>query len=136
MCQLSCFYHKLSNCYTDRLDNNSCREESGKNDTKNNHGRLGGIHETMGSLQKQPCHQSEEIDRCIYLACCQLHDIWCSNMDTHKTSTEQTCGRTYINGRTHAQHHNKDKRINIWVRERERERERGRERGRGRERER
>ena len=30
MCQLSCFYHKLSNCYTDRLDNNSCREESGK----------------------------------------------------------------------------------------------------------
>ena len=34
-----------------------------------------------------------------------LDDIWCRDMDTDQTSTEQTCGRTDKNGKKYAQHH-------------------------------
>ena len=30
--------------------------ETGQRDTTKNHGRLGGIFQTLGTLQKQPCH--------------------------------------------------------------------------------
>ena len=36
---------------------------------------------------------------------CVLPAIWCRDMDTDQTSTEQTCGRTDHNGKKYAQHH-------------------------------
>ena len=36
--------------------------------------------------------------------CAASYDIWCRDMDTDQTSTEQTCGRTDQNGKKYAQH--------------------------------
>ena len=80
-----------------------------------NHGGLGGIRQTPGYLQKQPCHLPEETG--VQLQCAASYDIWCRDLETDQTSTEQTCGRTDQNGKKYAQHH-KDIRTNIWVRER------------------
>ena len=68
-----------------------------------NHGRLGGIRQTPGYLQKQPCHLPEETG--VQLLCAASYDIWCRDLDTDQTSTEQTCGRTDQNGKKYAQHH-------------------------------
>ena len=35
-------------------------KDPGQRDTTKNHGRLGGIRQTPGYLQKQPCHLPEE----------------------------------------------------------------------------
>ena len=43
-------------------------------------------------LQKQPCHLPEETG--VQLLCAASYDIWCRDLDTDQTSTEQTCGRT------------------------------------------
>ena len=67
------------------------------------HGRLGGIRQTPGYLQKQPCHLPEETG--VQLLCAASYDIWCRDLDTDQTSTEQTCGRTDQNGNKYAQHH-------------------------------
>ena len=72
-------------------------------DTTKNHGRLGGIRQTPGYLQKQPCHLPEETG--VQLLCAASYDIWCRDLDTDQTSTEQTCGRTDQNGKKYAQHH-------------------------------
>ena len=37
--------------------------------------------------------------------CAASYDIWCRDLDTDQTSTEQTCGRTDQNGKNYAQHH-------------------------------
>ena len=50
--------------------------------------------------------------------CAASYGIWYRDLDTDQTSTEQTCGRTNQNGKKYAQHHYKDRRTNIWVRER------------------
>ena len=78
-------------------------KEPGQRDTTKNHGRLGGIRQTPGYLQKQPCHLSEET--CVQLLCAASYDIWCRDLDTDQTSTEQTCGRTDQNGKKYAQRH-------------------------------
>ena len=78
-------------------------KEPGQRDTTKNHGRLGGIRQTPGYLQKQPCHLPEET--CVQLLCAASYDIWCRDLDTDQTSTEQTCGRTDQNGNKYAQHH-------------------------------
>ena len=72
-------------------------------DTTKNHGRLCGIRQTPRYLQKQPCHLSEETS--AQLLCAASYDIWCRDLDTDQTSTEQTCGRTDQNGKKYAQHH-------------------------------
>ena len=59
--------------------------------------------QTPGYLQKQPCHLPEET--CVQLLCAASYDIWCRDLDTDQTSTEQTCGRTDQNGKKYAQHH-------------------------------
>ena len=79
------------------------RKEPGQIDTTKNRGRLGGIRQTPGYLQKQPCRLSE--DTGVQLQCAVSYEIWCRDMDTDKTSTEQTCGRTDQNGNKYAQHH-------------------------------
>ena len=66
-------------------------KEPGQNDTTKNHGRLGGTRQTLGCLQKLHCHLPEETG--VQLMCAASYGIWC-NMDTHQTSTEQTCGST------------------------------------------
>ena len=68
-----------------------------------NNGRLGGIRQTPGYLQKQPCHLPEETG--VQLLCAASYDIWCRDLDTDQTSTEQTCGRTDQNGKKYAQHY-------------------------------
>ena len=78
-------------------------KEPGQRDTTKNHGRLGGIRQTPGYLQKQPCHLPEETG--VQLLCAASYDIWCRDLDTDQTSTEQTCGRTDQNGKKYAQHH-------------------------------
>ena len=46
-------------------------KEPGQRDTTKSHGRLGGIRQTAGHLQKQPCHLPEETG--VQLLCaCQL----------------------------------------------------------------
>ena len=50
-------------------------KEPGQRDTTKNHGRLGGIRQTPGYLQKQPCHLPEETS--VQLLCASSYDIWC-----------------------------------------------------------
>ena len=78
-------------------------KEPGQRDTTKNHGRLGGIRQTPGYLQKQPCHLPEETS--VQLLCAASYGIRCRDLDTDQTSTEQTCGRTDQNGKKYAQHH-------------------------------
>ena len=97
----------------------SLKEKPGQRDTTKNHGRLGGIRQTPGHLQKQPCHLPEETG--VQLLCAAIYDIWCRDLDTDQTSTEQTCGRTYQHTRMERSMFNityKDRKTNIWVRER------------------
>ena len=42
-----------------------------------------------GYLQKEPCHLPEETG--VQLLCAASYDIWCRDLDTDQTSTEQTC---------------------------------------------
>ena len=63
------------------------RKEPGQRDTTKNHGRLGGIRQRPGHLQKQPCHLPEETG--VQLLCAASYDIWCRDLDTDQTSTEQ-----------------------------------------------
>ena len=67
-------------------------KEPGQRDTTKNHGRLGGIRQTLGYLQKQHCHLPEETG--VQLLCGASYDIWFRDLNTDQTSTEQTCGRT------------------------------------------
>ena len=78
-------------------------KEPRQRDTTKNRGRLGGIRQTPGYLQKQPCHLPEKTS--VQLLCAASYDIWCRDLDTDQTSTEQTCGRTDQNGKKYAQHH-------------------------------
>ena len=41
----------------------------------------------------------------VQLLCAASYDIWCRDLDTDQTSTEETCGRTDQNGKKYAQHH-------------------------------
>ena len=77
--------------------------EPGQRETTKNHDRLGGICQTPGYLQKQPCHLPEETG--VQLLCAASYDIWCRDLDTDQTRTEQTYGRTDQNGKKYAQHH-------------------------------
>ena len=58
---------------------------------------------TPGYLQKQPCHLPEET--CVQLMCATSYVIWCRDIDTDQTSTEQTCGGIDQNGKKYARHH-------------------------------
>ena len=88
------------------------RKISRANNTAENHGRLGGIRQTPGYLLKQPCHLLEET--CVQLLCAASYDIWCRDLDTDQSNTEQTCGRTDDNGKKYAQQHMcKDRKTNI-----------------------
>ena len=78
-------------------------KEPRQRDTTKNRGRLGGIRQTPGHLQKQPCHLPEETG--VQLLCAASYDILCRDLDTDQTSTEQTCGRTDQHGKKYAQHH-------------------------------
>ena len=78
-------------------------KEPGQRYATKNHGRLGGIRQTPGYLQKQHCHLPEETG--VQLLCAAGYDIWCRDLGTDQTSTEQTCGRTDQNGKKYAQHH-------------------------------
>ena len=59
--------------------------------------------ELQQMLQKQPCHLPEETR--VQLLCAAGYGIWCRDLDTDQTSTEQTCGRTDQNVKKYAQHH-------------------------------
>ena len=48
-------------------------KEPGQRDTAKNHGRLGGIRQPPGYLQKQPCHLPEETG--LQLMCAASYDI-------------------------------------------------------------
>ena len=48
-------------------------KEPGQRDTTKNHGRLGGIRQTPGHLQKQPCPLPEETG--VQLLCAASYDI-------------------------------------------------------------
>ena len=90
-------------------------KEPGQRYTTKNHDRLGGIRQTPGYLQKQPCHLPEETG--VQLMCAASYDICCRDMDTDQTSTEQTCGRTDQNGKSMLNITYKDRKTNVWVRE-------------------
>ena len=72
-------------------------KEPGQKDTTKNHGRLGGIRQTPGYLQKQRFHLPEETG--VQLMCAASCGIWCRDLDTDHTSAEQTCGSTDKNGK-------------------------------------
>ena len=48
------------------------------------------------------CLKRQVYNSCVLPAIC---DIWCRDLDTDQTSTEQTCGCTEQNGKKYAQHH-------------------------------
>ena len=48
-------------------------KEPGQRDTAKTHGRLGGIRQTPGYLQKQPCHLPEKTG--VQLMCAASYDI-------------------------------------------------------------
>ena len=58
-------------------------KEPGQRDTTKNHGRLGGIRQTLGYLLKQPCHLPEETG--VQLLCGASYDIWFRDLDTDQT---------------------------------------------------
>ena len=74
-----------------------------RNTTPNIRGRLGGIRQTPGYIQNQPCHLPEETG--VQLLCPASYDIWNRDMDTGQTSIKQTSGHTDQNGNKYAQHH-------------------------------
>ena len=46
------------------------------------------------------------LKRQVYNSCVlPAMTLWCRDLDTDQTSTEQTCGRTDQNGKKYAQHH-------------------------------
>ena len=49
--------------------------------------------------------------------CAAIYDIWCRDLDTDQTSTEQTCEQTKME-RSMLNITYKDRKTNIWVRER------------------
>ena len=49
------------------------------------------------------CLKRQVYNSCVLPA--MSYDIWCIDLDTDQTSTEQTCGRTDQNGQKYAQHH-------------------------------
>ena len=61
-------------------------KEPGQRDTTKNHGRLGGIPQTPGYLQTQPCHLPEETG--VQLLCAASYGIWCRDLDTDQASAE------------------------------------------------
>ena len=50
--------------------------------------------------KKTPCHLPEVTG--VQLLCAASYDIWCRDLDTDQTSTEQTCGRTDQNAEAEA----------------------------------
>ena len=63
-------------------------KEPGQRNTTKKHGSLGGIRQTTGCLQTQPFHLPEETG--VQFLCADSYDIWCRDLDTDLTSTEQT----------------------------------------------
>ena len=61
-------------------------KEPGQRYTTKNHGRLGGICQTPGYPQKQPCHLPDKTG--VQLMCAASYDIWCRDLETDQTSTE------------------------------------------------
>ena len=49
------------------------------------------------SSKEQPCHLPEETG--VQLLCAASYDVWCRNLDTHQTTTEQTWGHTDQHGK-------------------------------------
>ena len=88
------------------------RKNQGRYTMKN---PMGGICQTLGSLQKQPFHLPEETG---VQQCATSYDIWCRDLDTDQTSTEETCGRQTKMERSMLNITYKDRKINIWIRER------------------
>ena len=72
-------------------------KEPGQKDTTKNHGRLGGIRQTPAYLQKQLSICLKKTG--VQLLCAASCGIWCRDLDTDHTSTEQTCGSTDQNGK-------------------------------------
>ena len=83
----------------------SLKENNQGNDTVQRRimeGRAAWHSQTQGYLQKQPCHLPEETG--VQLMFAASNDIWCRDLDTDQTSTEQTCGSTEQDGKKYAQH--------------------------------
>ena len=62
-----------------------------------------GRHTPNTGISSKATHLPEETG--VQLLYAASDDIWCRNLDTDQTSTEQTCGRTDQNGKKYAQHH-------------------------------
>ena len=91
-------------------------KEPGQRDTTKNHGRLGGIRQTPGYLQKQPCHLPEE--KGVQLLCAASYDIWCRDLDTDQLAQNKLAAAQTKMERSMLNITYKDRRTNIWVRER------------------
>ena len=61
------------------------------------------VQKGISIYQKQRCHLPEETG--VQLMCAASYDIWCRDIDTRQTSTEQNGGSTDQNGKKYAQHH-------------------------------
>ena len=70
----------LNAAYT--WDNTVQGKEPGQRDSMNNHGRLGGIRQTPGYLQKQPCRLLEETG--VQLLRAASYDILCFMVQRHR----------------------------------------------------
>ena len=79
-------------------------KEPGQRDTTKNHGRLGGIRQTPGYLQKQPCHLPEETG--VPLLCAASYEYmvqrpghWLNrhrtNMRPHRPKWKEVCSTSH-----------------------------------------
>ena len=102
----------LKDIYTEKLSDST----SAQRDTTKNHGRLGGIRQTPGYLQKQPCHLPEETG--VQLLCAASYDIWCRDLDTDQQAQNKLAAAQTKMERSMLNITYKDRKTNIWVRER------------------
>ena len=88
---------------------------SGQRNTTENHGRLGGIRQTPGYLQKQPCHlpEGQVYNSCVLSAMTYGADTWTlTKQAQNKLATAQTKMERSMLNITY-----KDRKTNVWVRE-------------------
>ena len=91
-------------------------KEPGQRDTTKNHGRLGGIRQTPGYLQKQPCHLPEETG--VPLLCAASYEYMAQRPAwtlTKQAQNKHAAAQTKME-RSMLNIAYKDRRTSIWVR--------------------
>ena len=88
-----------------KWDNTTASRKRTKTKRYNEESWQAGRHTPNTGISSKATLPSAWKDKCTTPECAASYDIWCRDLDTDQTSTEQTCGRTDQNGKKYAQHH-------------------------------